>query len=341
VARAIKTESEAFVAATTGTDGWPTTVLGAADDRTAAMPADLGSTRVMPQGLLPDRRPVSEAAGGVGVGAAAGAAAMAGAARRDAVGGVSDLVAAPAVAQGRRRSVTGRAAGAARPAPPSVQPAYAPELTNPARVTGYRGIFLAAGLALVALAATLPGIAVAVLVALMIAARLAGIAADDFRNRCARRGPGRADALVVTLASPWHLVRAVFGVLPAAAVGICVGVIVVLLGLVVFAPGNVILVPVPTVEARSVGGMNEPVVDSMVLSVAMLVTVVVAWWGPASYGTRVGVGPLLRRIAPSRASKVVIALVLLALAVVAAAPLFDGDVDILWWPLANRPDVVW
>jgi hypothetical protein len=53
------------------------------------------------------------------------------------------------------------------------------------------------------------------------------------------------------------------------------------------------------------------------------------------------VGPLLRRIAPSRASKIVIALVLLALAVVAAAPLFDGDVDILWWPLANRPDVVW
>jgi Kef-type K+ transport system membrane component KefB len=115
----------------------------------------------------------------------------------------------------------------------------------------------------------------------------------------------------------------------------------VLLGLVVFAPGNVILVPVPTVEARSVGGMNAPVVDSMVLSVAMLVMVVVAWWGPASYGTRVGVGPLLRRVAPSRASKIVIALVLLALAVVAAAPLFDGDVDILWWPLANRPDVVW
>lgn len=341
VARALKAESDAFVAATAGEDGSPTTVLGASDDaRTAATSPDVGSTRVMPQGLLADRRPVSEAAGGVGVGAAAGAAA-AGRARRDAVGGVSELVGAPVAGQVKGRSVTGRATGAQRPAPPSVQPVSAPERTNPARVTGYRGLFLATGLGLVALAATRPGLAVVLLVALMVAARLAGIAVDEFRSRRVRRGPHRADALVATLASPWHLVRAVFGVLPAAAVGLCVGVIVVLLGLIVFAPGNVILAPVPTVEARSVGGMNEPIVDSMVLSAAMLVTVIVAWWGPASYGTRVGAGPLLRRIAPGGGAKVVVTLVLLALAVLAAAPLFDGDVNILWWPLGNRPDVTW
>jgi hypothetical protein len=342
VARALKAESEAFVAATESADGSPTTVVGTPDDgRTAALSADVGSTRVMPQGLLPARGPVSEAAGGLGVGAAAGAAAVAGARRREAVGGVTDLAAAPAVGQVKGRSVTGRAMGSPRPAPPSVQPATASERTNPARVTGYRGLFLALCLALVALAATRPGIAVVVLVVLMVAARLAGIAVEEFRGRRARRGPTRADALVATVASPWHLLRAVFGVLPAAAVGLCVGVIVVLLGLLVFAPGNVILAPVPTVEARSVGGMNEPIVDSMVLSAAMLVTVVVAWWGPASYGTRVGAGPLLRRIAPGRGAKIVITLVVLALAVLAAAPLFDGDVDILWWPLGNRPDVGW
>jgi hypothetical protein len=115
----------------------------------------------------------------------------------------------------------------------------------------------------------------------------------------------------------------------------------VLLGLVVFGPGNVILVPVETVEARSVGGTNEPIVDSLLLSVAMLVTVIVSWWGPASYGTRVGAGPLLRRIAPSWMAKVVVALVVLALALLAAQPLFDGAVDILWWPLGNRPDIAW
>jgi hypothetical protein len=146
---------------------------------------------------------------------------------------------------------------------------------------------------------------------------------------------------VATLLSPWHLVRAVFGVLPAAAVALCAGVIVVLLGLIVFAPGNVILAPIQTVEARSVGGMNEPIVDSLVLGIAMLVTVVVAWFGPASYGTRVGAGPVLRRIAPSWGPKVILVLVVLALAVLAAQPLFDGSVDVLWWPLADRPDVVW
>jgi hypothetical protein len=280
----------------------------------------------MPQGLLPDRRPVSEAAGGVGVGAAAGAAAVAG---------------QVAAGQLKGRSVTGRAMGAPRPAPPSVAPAFVPEPANPAHVTGYRGPFLAVGLALVALAATQPGIAVAVLVALMIVSRLAGIAVDEFRSRRARRGPSRADALVATLLSPWHLVRAVFGVLPAAAVGTCVGVILVLLGLMVFGTGNVIIAPVETIEARSVGGINRPIVDSLVLSVAMLVTVIVSWWGPASYGTRVGAGPLLRRIAPGTGPKIVITLVVLALALVAAQPLFDGTVDILWWPLGNRPDIVW
>lgn len=321
VARALKAESEAFVAATTGSDGsgGPTVVLGSGDPRTASTPTDLGSTRVMPQGLL--SHPVSEAAGGAGVGAAAGAAAVAGAAKG--------------------RSVTGRAVGAPRPVPPSVGPAHTPERANPTHVTGYRVLFASMGLALVALGTTRPGIAVVVLLALMIASRLAGIAVDEFRNRRARRGPGRGDALVATLLSPWHLVRAVFGVLPAAAVALCAGVIVVLLGLIVFAPGNVILAPIQTVEARSVGGMNEPIVDSLVLGIAMLVTVVVAWFGPASYGTRVGAGPMLRRIAPSWGPKVILVLVVLALAVLAAQPLFDGSVDVLWWPLADRPAVVW
>ncbi|MFI9487083.1 protein kinase [Promicromonospora sp. NPDC052451] len=332
VARALKAESEAFVAETEGDDE-RTAVLGTAD-RTAETAADAGSTRVLPDGVPPRRHPVSAAAGGTGVGAAAGAAAR----RRNAAGGVTDLAAAP-VTQARGRSVTGRAVGAPSPAPPSVAPVVVPE--NPARVRGYRGIFLTAGLALVALAATMPGIAAAVLVALLVLTRLAGIAVEEFRSRRERRGPSRADALVATLLSPWHLVRAVFGVLPAAAVGICCGVIVVLLGLLLFAPGNLIIVPDPSIEARSVGGMNQPIVDSLVLGVAMLVTVVVAWWGPASYGTRVGAGPLLRRVAPSRRAKVVLGLVLLALAVLAAVPLFDGTVDVLWWPLSGRPDVAW
>ncbi len=220
-------------------------------------------------------------------------------------------------------------------------PSLVPEQAGLARVTGYRTLFLTITLALVTLAATRPGIAVIVFVLLLIVTRLAGIAVEEFRGRRERRGPSRADALVATLLSPWHLVRAVFGVLPAAAVGLCAGVIVVLLGLMLFAPGNVIIAPIPTVEARSVGGMNQPVVDSLVLGVAMLVTVVVTWWGPASYGTRVGAGPLLRRIAPTKGTKTIVTLVVLALALLAAVPLFGSPVDVHWWPLGDRPAVTW
>ncbi|GAA2242374.1 hypothetical protein GCM10010413_51320 [Promicromonospora sukumoe] len=340
VARALKSESDAFVAATSGEGGPETTVLdsdGTSPGGTVAVPGG-GSTRVMPKGLLPRRRPVSEAAGGAGIGAAAGAAAAA-RTRRPAPGGVTDL--AQGAEAPRGRSVTGRAVGSPGLASPSAGSLLAPEPASPARVTGYRALFLTTALALVTLAATRPGIAVGVLALLLVVTRLAGIAVDEYRSRRARRGPSRSDALVATLVSPWHLVRAAFGVLPALAVGICAGVIVVLLGLMLFAPGNVIIAPIPTVEARSVGGMNQPIVDSLVLAVAMVVTVVVTWWGPASYGTRVGAGPLLRRIAPSKGSKALLTLVVLALALLASLPLFGSPVDILWWPLGDRPAVTW
>src|SRR5690606_19491320 len=160
---------------------------------------------------------------------------------------------------------------------------------SPARVPGFRGVVALAGLGLVTLAATMPGVAVAMLVALLAGLRLAGIVVEEVRARRARRGPRPSDTAVTTLLTPWCLVRA-------AAVAVCAGVIVVLLGLAVFGPGNWIIAPVPTIEARSVGGVNRPIVDSLVLAVAMLVTVVVAWWGPASYGTRVGAATLLPRL---------------------------------------------
>ncbi|HEV6953612.1 MAG TPA: serine/threonine-protein kinase [Promicromonospora sp.] len=332
VARALRAESVAFLAAAQGDDGESTVVLGA-----SSTAADAGSTRVLPDGAPAGRAPVSAAAGGTGVGVAAGAAAR----RRGAEGGVSDLAAAPV----RGRSVTGRAVGAPSPVAPSAPPTIAPQAVappvSPARVPGFRGVVALAGLGLVTLAATMPGVAVAVLVALLAGLRLAGIVVEEVRARRARRGPRPSDTAVTTLLSPWYLVRAVFGVLPAAAVAVCAGVIVVLLGLAVFGPGNWIIAPVPTIEARSVGGVNRPIVDSLVLAVAMLVTVVVAWWGPASYGTRVGAATLLPRLAGSRRARFVIALVLLALAVAAAVPLLDGEVVVRWWPLGARPDVAW
>src|SRR5690606_3400489 len=63
VARALKAESEAFVARTEDADGPQTVVLGGSA-ATAETTADVGSTRVMPDGVPVGRPPVSAAAGG-------------------------------------------------------------------------------------------------------------------------------------------------------------------------------------------------------------------------------------------------------------------------------------
>ncbi|WP_206074519.1 protein kinase domain-containing protein [Antribacter gilvus] len=252
--------------------------------------------------------------------------------RYQAVGDVppepEDDVPAPVRGKGRG-AVVARQAPAAVVVPPYQAPTYLRR----------RGTIAAVALPIVVLGATRPGLAFAILVVLVVTARLSGVVVDEFHARRVRRGVGRFDGTVTALKTPWHLVRAVFGSLPALLVAACAAVLTVMIGLWLFAPGRVIIVPQTSVEARSVGGMNEPIVDTWVLAAALLMAVLVAWFGPAASGTRSGARPLLALVAPGWLGSAVIVGIALVLAWLALSDWLAEPLAVTWWPLPGRPEI--
>ncbi|MCF4122176.1 serine/threonine protein kinase [Antribacter sp. KLBMP9083] len=201
------------------------------------------------------------------------------------------------------------------------------------------GTVAALALPLVLIGATRPGTAFAALVGLVLLSRFTGITVDEFHRRRERRATRRGDGLVAVLAAPWHLVRAAFAVLPSVLVAACAGVLVVIIGFWLLAPGRLILVPVNTVEARSAGGMNDPVTDTWVLLLATVVVVLVAWFGPAAMGTRVGARPLLAILAPGAVGAVAFVVLALVAAWFIVSAIFEGAPVVDWWPFPGRPEL--
>ncbi|RPF19814.1 serine/threonine-protein kinase [Myceligenerans xiligouense] len=224
-------------------------------------------------------------------------------------------------------------------------PAERPE-TPPAHVGGQRtrypartGTVTAVGGALVAVAATRPGWALAALVVLCVLCRASGAAENEMWNWRMRRRTTSGGAGRAVLLMPWYLVRSVFGVLPALLIASAVGAIVALGGFWLFAPGRVIVLPLDDLASRSVGGANDPVVDTVVLAVAMLVTMLLTWWGPVAQLTRDGARPLLATVAPGWFGAGLVVVLALAVVGLGAAAVVADPLVIDWWPLAERPDV--
>lgn len=222
----------------------------------------------------------------------------------------------------------------------------APAGVDPATWSGYlrpvhrarTASVLAVGAALVALAATRPGLAALVLAGLVVVCRVVAVSSGALHGRRERRGVGRGDGLRAAVASPWHLVRAVVGAVPSLLVAASGAVLVVVGGWWLVAPGRLVLLPSDDVAARSVGGANEPVVHSLVLALAMLVAVLLAWWGPAARTTREGARTALAHVAPGRVGGAVV-VVLALLALVLLVPPLLADPTVAWWPLPGEPAV--
>lgn len=379
VARALKRASEEYQAVLAGAGGDDTQELGSATDVLgagatqtldgtggagggtlrlvggaggAAALAAAGDTAVLPRGVTPaaalgaagavaagsPTSPASERSGRSVTGRAVGMPVRP--LGEDRYRAVGDLP--PEPGDEPVRALRGRGAAAVAATGSGAVPVVVPPVGAPAsRRTFARrsGTVAALALPLVLIGATRPGTAFAVLVGFVLLSRFTGITVDEFYRRRERRGARGADGLVSVLAAPWHLVRAAFAVLPSVLVAACAGVLVVIIGFWLLAPGRLILLPVNTVEARSVGGLNEPVTDTWVLLLASVVVVLVAWFGPAATGTRVGARPLLAILAPGAVG----AVVFVALALVAAwfivSTLFDGTPVIDWWPFPGRPEL--
>ena len=199
------------------------------------------------------------------------------------------------------------------------------------------GTVLALALLAVVGAALYPGVTAIVVALAAIVFRTVGSALGGLQDRRERRGGvGRGDTVRAVVASPWHLLRALVGLVPSLVVA--ASLVVVVGGVAWWALGTDRLV----IAARGVGGGtapgggNEPWVYSAVLAGAMLLGLVALWFGPAARLTRIGARSTLAGVAPGNAGAVVLVVLALAGAVVLATLVATGQ-GVTWWPLSGAP----
>lgn len=216
--------------------------------------------------------------------------------------------------------------------PEVVEPAYV--ASDPRRRTGS---ILALALLAAGGAALCPGLSILVVLVALVLFRTVGSAVDALQARRVRRGGvGRADAARAVAASPWHLLRALVGLVPSLLLG--ASVVVVVGGVLWWALGSDRLV----VPSRGLGGGtapgggNEPWVYSAALAAAMLAGLVTVWFGPTSRPTRIGARRTLAGMAPGNPGAVVLVVLALAGAAVLVTGVVTGQ-DATWWPLPGGP----
>ncbi|WP_278235394.1 serine/threonine-protein kinase [Isoptericola sp. AK164] len=201
------------------------------------------------------------------------------------------------------------------------------------------GTVLALGVPFVVLAAFYPLVAFGALCGVTVLCRIVGTSSQRFHERRERRGVRSSDGWVAGLLLPYHAVIGALGVIPAAVVGGCVGLLAMMGGYWLFGDGNWIVAPLEDVESRSVGGRNAPIVFAGVLAGAMLLAVVATWFGPAGRTARDGARRLLNNLAPGLVGAVVVIAICLVGSWVLYSELLTDPVEIVWWPMNGPPSL--
>ena len=185
---------------------------------------------------------------------------------------------------------------------------------------------IAVALLVLAAGALWPVRTLAVAVAVLLLARAFGLTVEGMYDREERRGVRRADGLVAVVSTPWYVLRAALGLVPALLVA-----------------GSVLVIGVGMAwwfigQGRWTVGDNVPgtaltgTTAALLAGVATLLGVLLVWFGPASRMSRVGTRRLLELVSPGRLG----ALVLVVLLLVAAAVLGTGALHgapTIWDPL--------
>jgi hypothetical protein len=198
---------------------------------------------------------------------------------------------------------------------------------------------LGLGLLAVAGATLYPGITVLVVAAALVLFRTVGTAAEAVQRRRERRGGAtRGDVVRAVLASPWHLVRGLVGLLPSLLVA--ASVVTVVGGLLWWAlQTGRLTIPAWGIAPEADGaGPAGTWTASAVLGIAVLAGLVAGWWGPLARGTREGARWTLGALAPGWSGAAVLTALTLAAAAVLAVLAATGQ-PITWWPLPGPPDV--
>lgn len=182
------------------------------------------------------------------------------------------------------------------------------------------------GLLAVVGAMTYPGVTLIALAVALVLARAFGSTVEAMHRRRERKGVRGSDALVAVVSSPWHLLRAIVGLLPS--VVVAASAVVIVLGALWWLIGSGRWTPGSTAPGQSPDGL----VAAAIIGGAFLLGLILLWWGPMSGLTRIGTRRLLAVVAPGRRGATVLVLITLAVTAVLTAQLLS-DQPIHWAPL--------
>ena len=188
------------------------------------------------------------------------------------------------------------------------------------------GTLLAAALLLGSAGALYPGVTLVVFTLLVVVVRTAGSTVEAMHGRRERAGQRRSDRAVAVATTPWHLLRALVGLVPSLVVG--ASVVVILLGVSWWLIGDGHWVVGDSPSGQEPQGLTA----SVLVGAIVLVGAATVWWGPLSLMTRTGARRVLAVVAPGRTGALVATVVLLAASAICIAKILTGT-PITWAPL--------
>jgi hypothetical protein len=171
-----------------------------------------------------------------------------------------------------------------------------------------------------------PGLTLEVALGFFLAARAYGSTVEAMHGRREKRGVRSSDGWVAALTAPWHLVRSVLGIVPSLLVAASSLVIVV--GVAWWFVGNGRW----TIGDNRAGHELTGTTAAWLTGLAVLLAVLLVWFGPLSRMTRVGTRRLLEMVSPRRLGALVLVVVVLAVAAVVATGILHAD-PIVWHPV--------
>lgn len=188
------------------------------------------------------------------------------------------------------------------------------------------GSVAALGLLVAAAGAAWPGRTLIVVGALVLLVRAFGSTVESMHGRREKHGVRASDRLVATVSSPWHLLRAVLGLVPSVLVAASVMVIGLGIGWWLVGTGRW------TVGTSHQGGPLQGPTASVLVGLVVLAGVVLLWFGPLSAMTRLGARRALWVITPNWLGALVLVLLALGVTAMLLVRVLDGGA-IVWSPL--------
>jgi hypothetical protein len=185
---------------------------------------------------------------------------------------------------------------------------------------------IALGALVVACGARRPGTTLLVALAFFLVARVYGSTVEGMHGRREKHGVRASDPWVALATTPWHVLRAVAGIIPS--VLVAASSLVIVIGVAWWFVGNGRWTIGDNLPGQELAGATA----GWLAGLAVLLALLLLWFGPLSRMTRVGTRRLLEVVSPRRLGALVIVLVILAFAWAVTTRTLHGD-PIVWTPL--------